>query len=210
MSPKVTDQYRESKRQQILEAAQRVFIRLGYQAATMKDVVEESGLSRGGVYLYFSSTEEMLLALIEEIDRGNDSQVEELLAQYPTVWEALAALFDHLQSELEHVTEGMIPVLYEAMMAGWRKMTYADLMNVRYEAAVRRIVQMLQAGVERGEFRPLVPLDTISRMFLTLNDGIMVEATQFGAERARTAEQISAFKQAFGGLLGFREGGASE
>lgn len=210
MSPRVSEEYRESKRQQILEAAVRVFIRQGFQTATMKDVVEESGLSRGGVYLYFSSTEEMLLALMEEIDRGNDSQVDELLAQYPTVWEALAALFDHLQSELVHVTEGMIPVLYEAMMAGWRKMAYADLMNVRYEAAVKRIVHMLQTGVDRGEFHPLVPLDTISRMFLTLNDGIMVEATQFGAERARTAEQIEAFKQAFGRLLGVREGGPRE
>ena len=96
------------------------------------------------------------------------------------------------------------------MMAGWRNRTYADLMNVRYEAAVKRIVQMLQAGVDRGELRPLVPMDTISRMFLTLHDGIMVEATQFGAERARTAEQIGAFKQAFGRLLGVREEGASE
>ncbi len=205
MSPRVTQEHKESKRQEILQAAKRVFIRQGYLTATMKDVVEESGLSRGGVYLYFSSTEEMLLALIEEIDRDNDLQVEELLAAYPTVWAALDALFEHLQSELVHVGEGMIPVLYEALIAGWRNRTYAELMNGRYAKAADRIVQMLQAGVDRGEFRPLVPLDTIARLFLTFNDGIMVEATQFGAQRARTAEQIEAIRQSFRYLLGIRE-----
>lgn len=84
---------------------------------------------RPPIYSGFSSTEEMLLALIEEIDRANDGQVEEMLAGYPTVWAALGALFDHLQEELEHVTEGMIPVLYEALMAEWRKMTHAEPVN---------------------------------------------------------------------------------
>ncbi|MEK0313844.1 hypothetical protein [Cohnella sp. 56] len=71
--------------------------------------------------MYSASTEGMLLAKIEEIDRANDRQVGELLSQHPTVWAALESLFDHLQDELIPVSEGMIPVLYETRMAGWRK-----------------------------------------------------------------------------------------
>ncbi|TVX99760.1 TetR family transcriptional regulator [Cohnella terricola] len=205
MSPKITETHRENKRKEILEAAKRVFIRQGYLASTMKDVVEESGLSRGGVYLYFSSTEEMLLDMFQEGDHANDVQVEDLLTSFPTVWTALNALFDHLQEELLHVGESLIPVLYEALMAGWRKLTYADLMNVRYANAVVRIAEMLQEGIRRGEFRPLVDVDTMARMFITLNDGIMVEAIQFGAEHARTKKQIDAFRQAFKHLLGITE-----
>lgn len=210
MSPKITEAHRESKRKEILDAAVRVFIRQGYRNTTMKDVVEESGLSRGGVYLYFSSTEEMLLAVIEDIDRENDKQIDELLAQYPTVWMGLSALFDHLQEELLHIEEGLIPVLYEAMMAGWRKKTYEDLLNVRYAIALDRIAAMLQRGVNRGEFQPIVPLETIARMFITINDGIMVGATQFGTERMQIAEQVAAIRQSFAHLLGVREEVESE
>lgn len=210
MSPKITQAQRESKRRKILEAAKRAFIRQGYQITTMKDIVKESGLSHGGVYLYFSSTEEMLLDIIDELDRENDQQIEELLAQYPTVTLAVDALFGHLQAELEDIQKGIIPALYEAMMSEWRKMTYVDLMNSRYEKAIERNVHLLQEGVNRGEFRPLLPVDTLARVFITINDGLMVEAIQFGPERARTAIQINAFRQTFKHLLGIREEAVSE
>ncbi len=202
MSPRITEAQRESKRKEIVEAAMRVFIRRGYQTTTMKDVVEESGLSRGGVYLYFSSTEEMLLAIIEDIDRENDRQMEELLAQHPTVSSAVDALFDHMLAKLADIQQGIIPALYEAMMSEWRKMTYEDRMNGRYAHAVGRYVHLLQEGVNRGEFSPYLPVDTLAHMLITINDGLVVEAIQFGGHQARVEEQIDAFRKTFKHLLG--------
>jgi AcrR family transcriptional regulator len=54
----------DERRQQILDAAAAVIIRLGYDKATMSDIAEEAGASRRTVYLYFEGKEELFEALI--------------------------------------------------------------------------------------------------------------------------------------------------
>ena len=48
------------KKRYIVETAREVFIEKGYKNVTMKDIVEACEISRGGLYLYFSSTNEVL------------------------------------------------------------------------------------------------------------------------------------------------------
>lgn len=58
------------KRQQILEGARQVFVSVGFDAASMNDVVRASGVSKSTLYVYFRSKEELFTALIaEERDR---------------------------------------------------------------------------------------------------------------------------------------------
>ena len=53
------------KKKYILETARRVFGEKGYGCVTMKDIVEACGISRGGLYLYFDSTEQILLEILQ-------------------------------------------------------------------------------------------------------------------------------------------------
>lgn len=53
------------KRGQILDGAKRVFMKMGYDAASMNDVTREAGVSKGTIYVYFQSKEELFAALIE-------------------------------------------------------------------------------------------------------------------------------------------------
>jgi len=55
-----------AKRQQIIEGARRVFIDMGFDAASMNDITREAGVSKGTIYVYFSNKEELFEALIEE------------------------------------------------------------------------------------------------------------------------------------------------
>jgi AcrR family transcriptional regulator len=57
------------KRQQIIEGARRVFIDMGFDAASMNDITREAGVSKGTIYVYFANKEELFEALIEE-ERG--------------------------------------------------------------------------------------------------------------------------------------------
>jgi len=54
----------DQRREQILDAAAAVIIRLGYNKATMGDIAEEAGASRRTVYLYFKGKEELFEALL--------------------------------------------------------------------------------------------------------------------------------------------------
>ena len=65
--PQVDEEYFENKRKIILNAAMRVFQRKPAYSVTMKDIVNESGLSQGGVYKYYSNIDEIVVALLNTI-----------------------------------------------------------------------------------------------------------------------------------------------
>lgn len=56
---------KEIRQKEILEAALEVFVKKGYNATRMDDLVKATGLSKGAIYWHFSSKHELFMALIE-------------------------------------------------------------------------------------------------------------------------------------------------
>lgn len=69
----------QSTRQRILDAAVEVFSHKGYHDTRVDDIVEASGTSKGGVYFYFRSKQEIFLALIDEFARQLERAVLEAI-----------------------------------------------------------------------------------------------------------------------------------
>lgn len=55
-----------AKRRQILDGARKVFLRQGFDGASMNDVASAAGVSKGTLYVYFSSKEDLFEILIRE------------------------------------------------------------------------------------------------------------------------------------------------
>ncbi|ENN87484.1 putative transcriptional regulator protein, TetR family [Rhizobium freirei PRF 81] len=53
-----------AKRHQILEGAKRVFMKMGFDAASMNDVTREAGVSKGTLYVYFANKEDLFAAIV--------------------------------------------------------------------------------------------------------------------------------------------------
>lgn len=53
------------KREQILDGAQRVFMRMGFDASSMNDITREAGVSKGTLYVYFKNKEDLFAAIIQ-------------------------------------------------------------------------------------------------------------------------------------------------
>jgi AcrR family transcriptional regulator len=56
----------ENRREQIMEAALRVFAKKGFAGASNKDIAEEAGITPGLIYHYFESKEALLMAIYED------------------------------------------------------------------------------------------------------------------------------------------------
>ena len=79
----------EQKREYILKKAREVFAKKGFRDVTMKDIVEACEISRGGLYLYFGSTEQIFKEILAQdlendgedltADLGQDATMAELL-----------------------------------------------------------------------------------------------------------------------------------
>ena len=59
------EQQKEAKRLALVDAALSVFSRVGFAAAKMDDVAEEAGVSKGTVYLYFDSKEQLFEGMVK-------------------------------------------------------------------------------------------------------------------------------------------------
>ena len=62
--PKVTQEYIENKKKLIVDAAYKVCLRKPVEMVTMMDVIEETGLSQGGIYRFYKDLEEILSDVI--------------------------------------------------------------------------------------------------------------------------------------------------
>lgn len=64
--PRVSDRYRRERRQHLLDAARRCFVRQGFHGTSMEDLLAEAGMSSGAAYGYFASKDDIILAIAEE------------------------------------------------------------------------------------------------------------------------------------------------
>ena len=69
------DNLDSAKRQQILDGARRCFLALGFDAASMNDIVKAAGVSKGTVYAYFPSKEKLFEAMVYVDRRRSAEQV---------------------------------------------------------------------------------------------------------------------------------------
>ena len=67
MSPRTSDQLqqlRETKKQQIMQAALKVFANRGFNGATINMIAKEAGIAKGLMYSYYESKEKLLGELL--------------------------------------------------------------------------------------------------------------------------------------------------
>ncbi|WP_433183820.1 TetR/AcrR family transcriptional regulator [Actinoallomurus sp. CA-150999] len=112
--PKVSEAHLAQRRQQILDAARRCFIRKGFHQSSMQDVFKESGLSAGAVYRYFKSKEEIVRAIAVENQGIMAGLLEEILNEdaLPQLDEVIGRFAVRVETLL--VDDGAVRVAPEA------------------------------------------------------------------------------------------------
>jgi AcrR family transcriptional regulator len=64
-----------AKRQQIIDGARRMFLAQGFDAASMNEIARQAGVSKGTLYVYFKSKEELFEAIVEAQCRRQGEQI---------------------------------------------------------------------------------------------------------------------------------------
>lgn len=134
--PKVSEQYREVRRTQIIEAAREVFSRQGLARTSMTDLVTATGMSMGALYRYFASKEELIAAVAE----GRDGTVRgDFVAESPD--ELLARLLSHVSG-----AEGVPHARLSAQIWGEAAIrpAVAEMARVRHTALRDHLVACLR------------------------------------------------------------------
>ena len=137
-------------RNKIIETALHLFSEKGYQAITMKDICEKSGLSRGGVYRYFSSTKEIFLALLDRDIKDDTAEVEQAIQNKVSVHVILDHYFEHEKELILGAQRGLYYAMHEFAFAEPDQRQYFD---DRVRESLTLIGNIFKYGQDNGEFK---------------------------------------------------------
>jgi AcrR family transcriptional regulator len=161
--PKVSEEHKSRRREQILEGARRVFARDGYEGATVARLEEEIGLSRGAIFNYFPNKQAIFIELAAEtserltgiwLERGFRTLLDELVKEDP----------DWLAVQLEAVR---------------RLRTDEDFRNhvlEREQARLPELPERLERLRAQG-VRDDVPIDTVAIFLSVVANGLALRMT---------------------------------
>lgn len=99
--PKVTEAYREARRDEIIAAALRCFSTRGFQRTSMADIIAESGLSAGAIYGHFTGKQELFSAVAARIltSRRRELQARRREGAPLSPGQVMATLIDGMRRE---------------------------------------------------------------------------------------------------------------
>jgi len=97
--PKISDDRRTDRRRQIIDAAQRCFMRNGFEATSMADIIAESGLSAGSLYVHFENKVDIIRQVASEVltERAVDAATLVDRDPLPPPSQLVAEYLDRLQ-----------------------------------------------------------------------------------------------------------------
>ena len=178
----------DQKKAYILETARKVFMEKGYKNVTMKDIVEACEISRGGLYLYFSSTAELFIAVMQKEQEDTDDALEQTLEKEMTVADILALFFKEQKKEILHVQDNLTIATYEFFFE--TKFPKKENMARRqFEMGVKLLSEMIDAGVSTGELYCEDPIAAAKNMMFVM-EGLKVASRTIGVSEKTVDQQI--------------------
>lgn len=97
---------KDMRKEEILEAAKRVFLKKGFAKTTMEDVIAETTLSKGGVYYHYKNTKEMIYEIFMQGNEYRIGRVKKFMEENKLTMESLAD--DEILAEI--ITEKILDV----------------------------------------------------------------------------------------------------
>ncbi len=167
--PKVTGLYKSEISDKIIQAAIASFAQTGFHRTKMEDIAKRLGLSKGTIYLYFSSKEDLFLAICDYYLRViKERQNAAVFAKREDLFLDAERFFEEFQ-ELE---QGNDKVMLEMVVESTRN---TKLRRGMYEHRLKvydAVVEYLNKQVEHGFISRDIDLNGLASAFVALYDGL--------------------------------------
>lgn len=178
---------RDNRRNAILKAARKLFFERGFKTVTVDSIAKKAELSKGSIYLYFNSKEEIYTQiLLSDIDKFHE-HFSELLADSPSASDALLR-FAGIYVDLFLSDRELFRILMTFMLHTSDMNLPEELNNHIIKATNRNISiveEIFRYGIERGEFPAAVNLRLNRNAIWGLLNGIISLHLFTGGESKR-------------------------
>ena len=176
------------KKQYILDTARKVFADKGYKRVTMKDIVEACEISRGGLYLYFESIEQIFLEVLQIDANETDDIFSGSITQEDTAADIMTLFLKEQKKEILRKSNSLTMAVYEYFFDR-QKEDKNNMLRRQFDAGVRVLEKLIETGIANGEFYCEDPRGAASNIMYVL-EGLKVNALTFGVNEKMVDEQL--------------------
>lgn len=176
LPPIVSDDYKEKKKKEILSSAFVCFAKKGFEVATINDIVEHSGISKGAIYNYFQSKDEIYLELMSTETNQTYEELNQEISKKKSAIEKLNFLFDIYLDVNPFIEENKarFSVHLEFKLHSSRNKELTELLrNRRQKYFISQITAILKEGQESGEIKQDVNCEVFADVFWSMIDGVV-------------------------------------
>jgi TetR/AcrR family transcriptional repressor of uid operon len=170
MCPKVTSQYKTETREKIVDAAIVTFSKHGYDRTKMDDIAETANLSKGTIYLYFKSKEELFYAISE----NNIKALKEQLSVLFTKSEDLISDSQKFYVNFRKASEQSDKVFLETIAESSRNQRLQEMLYHQRMKVLDIVTEYLKLQIKKGFFRSDIDIDAVAVGLVSLYDGLSI------------------------------------
>ena len=173
--PRITAARASTQRERILDAALTCFAREGFHAATMQDIVAESGLSPGAIYGYFKGKTDVVMAIASERHAMERRRMEHALTT------------GDIDTSLARLVEGFVLGLRDPQEKKWRLLAVQlwaeSLSNPRLKRealggvtqAIEVLAPMIRKAQREGRWPAQLDPESAARVLIAILQGISLQ-----------------------------------
>jgi AcrR family transcriptional regulator len=178
--PRVSQDHLDARRQQILAGARRSFLRNGFHATSMQDILREANLSAGALYRYFPSKNDLMAAIAAEA-------IGKIQAAFTPILEAdppppLDVAFTELGRTIQRMDEedGVARMAVQLWGEAVRSPELAERLRELILAIRGLAVRLVRTYQARGEISSDIPAEGIAPVLIGIMPGFMLQHVLFG------------------------------
>lgn len=142
----------EKTKQYICKEAYQLFAERGYKSVTMKDICEKTGLSRGGLYRHYASTEQIFLEIVDGFTQMQCNEFSEKIAQHISAVKILDDVLLRYSNEMLDNKNSLSLAIYEFYSNSEISKTENSVIK-QYEASKSMWVELINYGMRNKEFK---------------------------------------------------------
>ena len=141
----------EGRRNQILDTAEDVFAKRGFDEARMDDIAERSGLSKGAVYWYFKKKDDIIGGLLERVFRRSIEAIRGIAREKSTVRERVLRVGEQISGDYRAMAR-LMPIALEFYAVALRQRSIRKHLTAIYDELLSILVPLFEEGIRNGEF----------------------------------------------------------
>ena len=187
------DKKSDAKRNLILTNAKKVFTRKGFATVTMKDIIEECGISRGGIYLYFQSVEQIFTHVIEAHNQQKVTEAKQYISENKSFEQMIDEYLAKQKKRLMNLDNSLLIAMYEYRFAN-KCDSRREFFTAQFTYTKNVILSILNSGFSKNGITNR-DADALASSIVLLIEGISMLAIAVGVSEDFIDNQILSIKE---------------